>query len=344
MKKTFVIAEAGVNHNGSEELALKLVETAAKAGADAVKFQTFKAKKLVAEGTATAEYQKQQTGVDDQFEMIRSLELSEDLHWRLVSHCKECGIEFMSTPFDIEAATFLLDLGMERLKIPSGELTNFPYLRQLAAFDKPLILSTGMSSLDEVDQAVSVIHEERNKREFSKPLADMLTILHCTSNYPAQFEDVNLKVIQTMTSNLEIPVGYSDHTSGTLVSVAAVAMGAQVIEKHFTMDRDLPGPDHKASLEPNELQELISRIRQIEICLGDGIKKPRASELPVRDLVRRSVTLMSDKEAGDMINEDDLTLLRPGTGIPPRQLYDVFGKRLKSSKKAGTTLTWQDLV
>ncbi len=340
----FVIAEAGVNHNGSEELALQLVEGAAKAGADAVKFQTFKAAELVAKGTATAEYQKEQTGDNDQFAMLEKLEMTKALHQKLMKHCRKYDIEFMSTPFDIEAARFLLELGMERLKIPSGELTNLPFIRELAAFNKPMILSTGMASLEEVQETVMVIRGEREKRDFSESLAEVLTLLHCTSNYPTHNEDVNLKAMQTMATELGLPVGYSDHTNGTLISVAAVGMGATIIEKHFTLDRSLPGPDHQASLEAEELGLMVKQIRQVEDCLGDGIKAPRPSELPVRDLVRRSVTLMADKVAGEVIQAEDLVLLRPGIGIPPKQLSQVIGKRLKATQKAGTTLVWQDLI
>lgn len=344
MKTCFVIAEAGVNHNGSEELALQLVETAARAGADAVKFQTFKAESLVVKGTATAEYQNQRTGSSDQYTMLKKLELTEDLHQKLIDHCRKFDIEFMSTPFDIEAAGFLLGLGMGRLKVPSGELTNLPFLRQLSAFNKPLILSTGMASMDEVREAVATVREAREKHGFSEPLEEMLTILHCTSNYPARIEDVNLKAMQSMSAELGLPVGYSDHTDGTLVSVAAVAMGAKIIEKHFTLDRSLPGPDHQASLEPGELDLMVQQIHQVEACLGDGVKAPRASELPVRELVRRSVTLATDKAAGESIQEEDLVLLRPGTGISPKQLQEVIGRHLKSSQVAGTVLTWQDLA
>jgi len=343
MKKCFVIAEAGVNHNGSDELALQLVDAAAEAGADAIKFQTFKAEALVAKGTATAEYQKQQTGSSDQFEMLKKLEMSADLHKKLIGHCRYLNIEFMSTPFDLDAANFLIDHGMKRIKIPSGELTNLPFIRELAAFNQPMILSTGMSNLEEVKEAVSAVQEERGRWGFSEPLEEMLVILHCTSNYPAQLEDVNLNAMQTMTSEFGLPVGYSDHTDGTIVSVAAVAKGAKIIEKHFTLDRNLPGPDHKASLEPEELKLMIKQIRQIEACLGNGEKAPRDSELPVRDLVRRSVTLQKDKKEGDIIDADDLVLLRPGTGIPPKQLQDVIGKRMKSAQHAGVMLQWKDL-
>lgn len=340
----FIIAEAGVNHNGSEDLALQLVEAAAKAGADAVKFQTFKAESLVAKGTVTAEYQKQQTGSNDQFGMLKKLEMSEDLHQKLIAHCEKNDIEFMSTPFDIEAAKFLQQHGMKRLKIPSGELTNLPFIRELAALNQLMILSTGMANLKEVKEAVTAIREVREQKKFVEPLEEVLTVLHCTSNYPTHNEDVNLKAMQTMASGLGLPVGYSDHTEGTLVAVAAVAMGATIIEKHFTLDRSLSGPDHQASLEPEELELLVQQIRQVEACFGNGEKVARASELPVRDLVRRSVTLSIDKQAGEAIQAADLVLLRPGTGIPPKQLQQVIGKRLNSSLKSGTALSWQDLV
>lgn len=340
----FVIAEAGVNHNGSEDLALQLIEAAASAGADAVKFQSFKAASLAAKGTPTAEYQKLQTGNNDQYAMLKALEISENLHRKLINHCRDYGIEFMSTPFDTETADFLLGLDMKRLKIPSGELTNLPFIRELAAYNRLMILSTGMASLDEVIVAVGVIKEVRENQNFPEPLEEMLTILHCTSNYPTRNEDVNLKAMQTMEKELSLPVGYSDHTEGTLVSVAAVAMGAKIIEKHFTLDRNLPGPDHQASLEPEDLALMIKQIRQIEDCLGSGEKVPRDSELPVRDLVRRSVTLLTDKVAGEVIYAADLVLLRPGTGIPPKQLQQVIGRRLKAFQKAGTALAWQDLT
>lgn len=341
---TFIIAEAGVNHNGSEELALRIIELAAQAGADAVKFQTFKASKLVSKGTATAEYQKKQTGSCDQYTMLKKLELTEDLHKKIIQHCKDNDIEFMSTPFDVDSAHFLVGLGMERLKIPSGELTNTPFLRKLAAFDKPMILSTGMATLEEVKEAVAAIREVREELEFSAPLEIMLTVLHCTSNYPASLEDINLRAIHTMDSELPVPIGYSDHTDGILVPVAAVAMGATVIEKHFTLDKTLPGPDHQASLEPDELKVMVQHIRQIEISLGHGVKEPSAKELPVRDLVRRSVVVMTNKVKGDTLALDDVELLRPGTGIPPKHLQSIVGNRLKVDKKVGSVLTWQDLA
>jgi N,N'-diacetyllegionaminate synthase len=339
----FIIAEAGVNHNGDESLALRLVETAAKCGADAVKFQTFSADKLVTQGAAKAEYQKEATGAGDQYSMLKALEMSEPLHRKLLARCAELGIEFMSTPFDEDAADFLLELGMRRIKIPSGEITNEPFLAFLGAKGAPLILSTGMASLEEITRAVEVIKVARLNAEHSEPLNNALTILHCTSNYPALCNDVNLRAMQTIAAETGLPVGYSDHTLGIAVSTAAVAMGARVIEKHFTLDRNLPGPDHKASLSPDELAQMVRQIRDVEIALGSPIKKPTASELPVRELVRRSVTLVRPLPAGAVITREDVALLRPGTGIAPGALTTVVGKAVLRDIAAGTTLQWADL-
>ena len=343
MKKCYVVAEAGVNHNGSDELALKLVGEAANAGADAVKFQTFTASKLVSKDAVTAEYQQRQAGERSQFEMLEKLQMSEELHIKLIQECERLGIEFLSTPFDIEAAEFLLKLGMKKIKIASGELTNIPLIKQLAKFDVPMILSTGMSSLEEVRDAVNAIAHTRQELGFDEPLNDMLTVLHCTSNYPARLQDVNLKAMQTMKDELLLPVGYSDHTEGIFVSVCAVAMGAMLIEKHFTLDKNMSGPDHKASLSPGELKQMVREIRCIEICLGDGVKVPRASELPIRELVRRSVVLKVNKCAGEVIGLDDLILLRPGGGIPPVDMQRVVGKRVLIDCKSEAILQWSDL-
>lgn len=342
--RTFIIAEAGVNHNGSELAALRLVEVAAQCGADAVKFQTFSADKLVRAGTATAEYQKQSTGVDDQYAMLKSLEMSESMHGKLVARCEELGIEFMSTPFDHEAADFLLDLGMKRVKVPSGEITNEPFLKFLAQKGVPLIVSTGMATMDEIKRAVEVIRSTRERAGLQGDLADYLTILHCTSNYPAACADVNLLAMQTIRSATGLPVGYSDHTLGIAVSTAAVAIGATVIEKHFTLDREMPGPDHKASLTPDELKSLVASIRDVEVAMGSPIKAPTASEMPIRALVRRSVTTAHDVKAGQPLSLSDLCLLRPGTGIAPAELDAVVGRAAKRDIPAGTTLGWDDLL
>lgn len=343
MTKTFVIAEAGVNHNGSDELALQLVDTAARCGADAVKFQTFSADKLVRPGAQKAAYQQQATGGGDQHSMLKQLEMSHALHLRLFDRCTELGLEFMSTPFDEDAADFLIGLGMRRLKVPSGEITNHPFLRFLAAKDLPLILSTGMATLAEIVEAVQVIRERRAELGLVRPLGEMLTVLHCTSNYPAAPGDVNLRAMQTIAQETGLPVGYSDHTLGVAVSTAAVALGATVIEKHFTLDKNLPGPDHQASLTPGELATLVNQIRTVEASLGHAEKKPTSSELPVRELVRRSVTTRVDLAAGSVISEENVCLLRPGTGIAPKHLASVTGRRVKAATPAGTTLQWSDL-
>lgn len=344
MGSTFIIAEAGVNHNGSEALAIALVEAAARAGADAVKFQTFSADKLVAPGAGKAEYQARETGEGDQHSMLKALELSQEAHRRLFARCQALGIEFMSTPFDEEAAAFLLDLGMRRIKVPSGEITNEPFLRFLAARGLPMILSTGMADLAEIHRAVAVVASARVQAGWQGPLQEVLTILHCTSNYPAACRDVNLRAMQTIARELGLPVGYSDHTLGLAVSTAAVAMGATVIEKHFTLDRDLPGPDHKASLSVEDLAALVRQIRDVEDALGSADKRPAASELPIRALVRRSVTLRSAMRAGAVLQADDVELLRPGTGIPPGEMEQVFGRVLARDLPAGTTLQWTDLA
>jgi N,N'-diacetyllegionaminate synthase len=342
--RTFIIAEAGVNHNGSERTALQLVEVAAQCGADAVKFQTFSADKLVRAGTATAEYQKQSTGVDDQYAMLKSLEMSESMHRKLVARCEELGIEFMSTPFDHEAADFLLDLGMKRVKVPSGEITNEPFLSFLAQKGVPLIVSTGMATMDEIKRAVEVIRGTRERAGLPGALSDYLTILHCTSNYPAACGDVNLLAMPTIRTETLLPVGYSDHTLGIAVSTAAVALGATVIEKHFTLSREMTGPDHKASLTPDELRALVGSIRDVEAAMGSPIKAPTTSELPIRALVRRSVTTARDVKAGQPLSATELCLLRPGTGIVPAELDAVVGRAAARDLPAGTTINWDDLL
>lgn len=342
--RCFVIAEAGVNHNGSAELAHQLIDIAADAGADAVKFQTFRADNLVSIGVAKAKYQRVQTGEGDQLSMLKMLELPFKVYRQIVERCRIRGIEFMSTPFDFDAADYLISLGVRRLKVPSGEITNLPFIEYLAAFGLPLIMSTGMADLGEVAEAVETVDRIRRSRGFPGPLSDALTLLHCTSNYPAELKDVNLRAMQTLAREFGLPVGYSDHTLGTLVAPVAVAMGATVIEKHFTLDRSLPGPDHKASLEPAELAQMIQDIRAIECALGNGDKRPRPSELPVRDLVRRSIVVSRDLPAGAELSKEDLMLLRPGTGIPPTHLPDVVGRRLTRAVTAGTLLNWEHLA
>lgn len=339
----FIIAEAGVNHNGSLDMALQLIDEAKKAGASAVKFQTFNAEDLVSPSTEKAEYQKDTTGEGSQLEMLKSLELPVDYYPILIEHCKKVNIEFMSTGFNPEPVDFLIHLGIERIKLPSGELNNTVLLKHVARKNLPIIMSTGMATLEEVKEAIKIINETRQELHFTEPLKDILTILHCTSNYPTEFSDVNLKAMQSMQEAFNLPVGYSDHTPGILISPVAVAMGAVVIEKHFTLDKDLPGPDHRASIDPQELRQLVMNIRDIEKSLGNGVKAPRPNELAVRDVVRRSVTLKQSVVRGHRLTENDLQLLRPGTGIPPAEMPLVVGQILKKDLSAGTTLQWSDL-
>jgi N-acetylneuraminate synthase len=335
----FIIAEAGVNHNGQLDLALELVDRAADAGADAVKFQTFKADSLVKPGTAKAAYQQLQTGDGDQHEMIAALELDEAQHEAIRSRCDQRGIEFMSTPFDTWALQMLTRIGVRRLKVPSGELTNRPFVESMARYGIPLIVSTGMASLEEVRRTVGWLRAVRpgvDAREW-------LTVLHCTSNYPAAFADVNLRAMQTLAAVLDLPVGYSDHTLGTDVTIAAVAVGASVIEKHFTLDTALPGPDHKASLDPGQLAAMVRSIRCVEVALGNGIKEPTPSELPIRQLVRRSAFLKRDVPDNHSLALDDLEFLRPGDGIGPEHAIELTGRRTRRALAEGQRLAWEDI-
>lgn len=340
---TFIIAEAGVNHNGDEARALELVDVAARAGANAVKFQTFSADKLTRRGAAKAEYQVRATGDGDQYDMLKALEMSEALHDKLVARCDELGIEFMSTAFDEQSLDMLVAKGIKRIKVPSGEITNTPFLRHMAAKDLPLIVSTGMATLEEVLEAIEVITDQRRISGLLRPMSEMVTVLHCTSNYPASAEDVNLSAMNTLGRETGLPVGYSDHTQGIAVSTAAVALGAVAIEKHFTISKSLPGPDHSASLEPEELTAMIAAIRTIEVAMGDGIKAPTAAELPVRDLVRRSVTLVRPVSNGQAVTPEMVQLMRPGNGIAPKHLQDVYGRLAARDLSAGQTLEWSDL-
>lgn len=339
----FIIAEAGVNHNGDAGRALAMVDAAKAAGADAIKFQTFSADKLAAPGAEKAEYQKRETGDGDQHGMLKALEMSEELHHRLIARCAEVGVEFMSTPFDEEAADFLTAAGMRRIKVPSGEIVNHPFLRHLAALDRPMIVSTGMATMDEITEAVAVIAATRAERGLAAPLAEVVTILHCTSNYPAAPSDVNLRAMRSIAEATGLPVGYSDHTLGLAVSTAAVALGASVIEKHFTLDPTLPGPDHRASLTVEELAALVRQIRDVEAALGSAVKAPTAAEMPVRAVARRSVMARRALPAGHVLSEDDLILLRPATGIAPRHFHALPGRTLQRDIGAGQPLSWDVL-
>ena len=322
MNNTFIIAEAGVNHNGNLEMALRLVDVACAAGADAVKFQTFKADNIIAVNAPKADYQKDATGPDEsQLEMVKKLELDEAAHTRLHHYCQDKDIPFLSTPFDLESIDLLTRLGLEIFKIPSGEITNLPYLRKLGALKKRLILSTGMADLSEIKDALDVLVDAGSRMED-------ITVLHCNTEYPTPFEDVNLRAMLTIRSAFPgISVGYSDHTLGIEAPIAAVAMGATVIEKHFTLDRNLPGPDHRASLEPDELAAMISAIRNIEKALGTGIKKPSPSESRNIPVARKSIVAAAPIKKGETFTEMNITVKRPGTGITPMRWDEIIGRK-----------------
>jgi len=319
--KTIIIAEAGVNHNGDIDLAKKLVVEAAAAGADLVKFQTFLANKIVSSTAPKAEYQKRTTDSgESQFEMIQKLELSRESHEVLIEECRRQGIGFFSTAFDSESFDMLLDLGCVNLiKIPSGEITNLPLLRYMTRFGKPVLLSTGMANLGEVESAIQVIEASGTPRQ-------LITILHCTTEYPTPMEDVNLRAMVGMKQAFGVAVGYSDHTPGIEVAIAATALGATVIEKHFTLDRNLPGPDHKASLVPHELKAMVNAIRNIEVALGDGIKRASRIELKNKPIARKSIVARREINAGELFSEDNLAAKRPGTGISPMFWDEIIGK------------------
>ncbi|MEA3385986.1 MAG: N-acetylneuraminate synthase [Thermodesulfobacteriota bacterium] len=320
--KTFIIAEAGVNHNGSLELAKKLIDVAANAGADAVKFQTFKAEKVISRYAQKAEYQKRSTDASEsQLDMVRKLELDEAAHEELFAYCRSKDIIFLSTPFDLDSIDLLNQLGLDIFKIPSGEITNLPYLRKIGALKKEIIISTGMSDLGEIEDALDVLTGAGTK------LKD-ITVLHCNTEYPTPFEDVNLKAMVTMGAAFPgIKVGYSDHTLGIEVPIAAVAMGATVIEKHFTLDRTMAGPDHRASLEPQELKAMVSAIRNIEKATGNGIKKPSPSELKNKPIARKSIVAATAIPKGGIFTEHNLTVKRPGTGISPMRWDEILGMK-----------------
>lgn len=325
MNKVFIIAEAGVNHNGDWEIAKQLVDAAVEAGADAVKFQTFKAEKLVCKNAEKADYQKETTDkAESQFEMLKKLELTEDMHQMLLEYCKEKGILFLSTPFDVDSVDYLIGMGMEIMKIPSGEITNYPYLRKVAQTGKKVIMSTGMSNLQEVRDAVAVLKEYGGKD---------IAVLHCNTEYPTPFTDVNLKAMITLRDELEIEVGYSDHTPGIEIPIAAAAMGAEIIEKHFTLDKTMEGPDHKASLEPDELKAMVAAIRNVEAALGSGVKMPSASEQKNTAIARKSIVAKCNIEKGQIFTEDNLTTKRPGTGISPMRWNEIIGTEAQRSYK-----------
>ena len=316
---SYIIAEAGVNHNGSLELAKNLVDKAKEAGADCVKFQTFIANKIVSKNAAKADYQKKQTGnSESQHEMLKKLELSFDDFIELNNYCKEIGIEFLSTAFDFESIDFLNQLGMQVWRIPSGEITNLPYLIKIAKLNKKVILSTGMSTMREIEDAVNILKDHG---------ASELIILHCTTEYPTPYEDVNLNAMLAIKERFGYEVGYSDHTMGIEVPIAAVALGAKVIEKHFTLDRTMDGPDHKASLEPSELKTMVDAIRNIELSMGTGIKEPADSEKKNIAIARKSIVANQSIIKGDILTETNLTVKRPGEGISPMKWFEIIGTK-----------------
>lgn len=333
----FVIAEAGVNHNGDISLALQLCDAAKRAGADAVKFQTFRAEDLVVRGAPTAKYQERQTGVQDQFLMLEKLELSRQQHELIKAHCEVIGIEFFSTPFSVAAVDMLVGLEVRRLKLSSGELTHRALVEHAAATGLPLLMSTGMGTMEEISEAVEWIQAVRGT------LKDVV-VLHCTSAYPAPDGTLNLRAMVSMAGNLGVATGYSDHSLGIEAPLAAVALGAVVIEKHLTLDRDMPGPDHSASLEPTEFAQMVSGIRRVSAMLGDGIKAPLSEELDTARVARRSVVAAVDIAAGEVITAEKLLCRRPATGIEPRYLPELPGRLAAVDIAAGSVLQWNLLV
>jgi len=339
MSQVLIIAEAGVNHNGDLGLAKQLIDVASDAGADFVKFQTFNTEHLVSKSAEKARYQKEnlQNSDDHQYAMLKKLELSQDAHHVLIQHCQEREISFLSTGFDPQSLEFLNRLAMPLFKIPSGEITNLPYLKQVASFGKRVVMSTGMATMEEVRDALEVLTSEGLSKA-------QITVLHCTTEYPAPLAEINLRAMLTMGEELGVKVGYSDHTEGLVVPVAAVAMGATVIEKHFTLDRTMEGPDHQASLEPNQLKQMVAEIRQVEMALGDSSKQPSASEQANIKVARKSIHVKNDISKGQVISENELIMLRPGDGISPMQLSEIIGKTAACDLVAFHKLSWQDVL
>ncbi len=318
---TFIIAEAGVNHNGSIEIAKKLINAAVDAGADAIKFQTFKAEKIISRYAPKAEYQKKTTNKhESQLEMVKKLELDTNAHKQLINCCKEKNIIFLSTPFDLESIDLLDEFGLKIFKIPSGEITNLPYLRKIGSLKKKVILSTGMADMGEIEDALDILTKAGTRKED-------ITVLHCNTEYPTPFEDVNLFAMLSIRDAFKVSVGYSDHTLGIEIPVAAVALGATVIEKHFTLDKNMEGPDHKASLEPHELNAMVRAIRNIEKAMGDGIKKPSASEIKNKPIVRKSIVAAKEIKKGEVLSEETLSVKRSGSGISPLEWDRIIGRK-----------------
>ena len=337
MKKVFIIAEAGVNHNGKMELAYKLVDAAKEAGVDAVKFQIFKSEKVISKSTKMADYQKENLKENiSQLDMVKKLELSYEDFIKINEYCKEKGIMFMATPFDNDSLDFLVDiLKVNILKIGSGDLNNYPFLEKVALKNKEIILSTGMSNLSDIEGALDFISQYTDKE---------VKVLHCTTNYPCPMDEVNLKAMNTIKDAFQVAVGYSDHTLGIEVPIAAVALGAEIIEKHFTLDKTMEGPDHVASLEPNELKEMTRTIRNIEKALGSGIKKPNKSEVKIQSIVKRKIVLAKDVETNQVLTENDLEYKRCENGIESKYYKSIIGKKVKRKIDADSPLMWEDII
>jgi N,N'-diacetyllegionaminate synthase len=336
MARVLIIAEAGVNHNGSIDLAVQLIDAAKASGADAVKFQTFRADRIATRSAEKANYQQRQAADgESQFEMLQRLELDAAAHRRLFDYCRKTAIQFLSSPFDIQSIDLLDTLEVPLLKIPSGEITNLPFLERIAAKGRPVILSTGMSTLGEVEEAVQVLRAGG---------VSEITLLHCVTEYPAPYAEINLRAMQTLKSAFGLPVGYSDHTPGIEIAIAAVALGAEVIEKHFTLDRSLPGPDHSASLEPKEFKQMVAAIRNVESALGDGIKKPALCELPNIPVARKSVVAARALRAGQKLAAADLDIKRPGTGLSPKLLTALVGRTLRTNIEPDELILWDHLA
>ena len=328
IKKTLIIAEAGVNHNGNIKYALDLINAASDCGADIIKFQTFKAKEIILENTKKTSYQLRNTGSDDnQFQMLKSLEMSDLMHEKIINHCYKKNIEFLSSGFDISDLEYLVKLGIKRIKIPSGEITNLPYLEKVASFKLPTIVSTGMSNMSEIEEAYQALtkHGLNNNK---------LTFLHCTSNYPAKLNSIHLKAMRLIADTLNVRIGYSDHSSRNETSIAAVALGAEIIEKHITLDKSLKGPDHKASIEPFEFEKLVTSIRIVEQVLGDEEKLPNSIELKNASLVRKSIIAAIPIKKGELFSIRNLTTKRPASGLSPMLWHKIIGK--KSNKNYQT--------
>jgi N,N'-diacetyllegionaminate synthase len=339
MSQVKIIAEIGVNHNGDIDLAYKMIDAAADSGADFIKFQTFKTESLVSNNAPKAQYQIENTETEGtQFDMLKKLELGTKEHYRLIDYCKSKGVVFLSSAFDLKSLALLNKMDIPFIKIPSGEITNYPYLKAVALMGKPVILSTGMATMDEVELSFKVLIENGLKK-------NMITVLHCNTEYPTPYEDVNLLAMKTLSKKLQVAVGYSDHSLGSEVAIASVALGAVVIEKHFTLDQNLLGPDHKASMEPKDFKKMVQAIRNIEKAIsGSGDKIPSSSEIKNIPIARKSVFLTEDLITGTVIENHHLIALRPGIGISPMRWNDIIGKRINKTLNKGHRLNWDDLI